>query len=571
MKHVLAMYDIRGKQAFIFRTNKLKEIAGASLVIRDLYKDHLIPAAKKVPVKKEDIPKYDPEKHMFESDKINHTTGSDGIFFYKDQDPDTVFSEELCKKHLGEGSNSEGSNYIGEVVYEGGGNAIIIFKSMEHFKMVTFLFTKRVMEEIGSLHVLATAVECEDFENYKKDEKELYRIHILNESKESTIRPWACLPITQIDRKTAMPLVKKWNDKKVSKETYAKLRKFKDEEDRRKRKKTKQAEENANSVDGENANSVEDIENLDYLENVNKFDEFVEKGVNSNIAVIYIDGNNMGAKIANSLDGQKSYTKCIRSKRQTSKDIQEAYILQGVRNVTKALKENHYRIVIAAGDEINFVVKASDALTCAYAYLANLYESQAFGGANSACAGIAVFNSHAPYADAYSLAEECCESAKDRMKELKLDKACLLDFHFIQGAMGTSLEEIRKHEELEVTSRPWLICGEVTGNEKGEKVTRLEDIKELLNLFHKLGRSNVKGLAEAALLDSVGLDLELRRIKAHLRKEGNPDVEEIRILLDKWLGRLRTEGEDTNKKQVRMMIYDAVRIFDEWKDSILEN
>ena len=137
--------------------------------------------------------------------------------------------------------------------------------------------------------------------------------------------------------------------------------------------------------------------------------------------------------------------------------------------------------------------------------------------------------------------------------------------------MGTSLEEIRKHEELEVTSRPWLICGEVTGNEKGEKVTRLKDIKELLKLFHKLGRSNVKGLAEAALLDSVGLDLELRRIKAHLRKEGNPDVEEIRILLDKWLGRLRTEGEDTNKKQVRMMIYDAVRIFDEWKDSILEN
>ena len=563
MKHVLAMYDIRGKQAFIFRTNKLKEIAGASLVIRDLYKDYLIPVAKKVPVKKEDIPKYDPEKHMFESYKINHVNESGGIFFYKDQDPGADFSEELCKKHLGDGIDSEDSNYIGEVVYEGGGNAIIIFKSMEHFKMTTFLFTKRVMEEIGSLHVLATAVECENFTDYKKDEKELYRIHILNESKESAIGPWVCLPITQIDRKTAMPLVKKWNDKKVSKETYAKLNKFKEEEDRRKRKKIEEA--------GKKANSVEDIENLDYLENVNKFDEFVEKGVNSNIAVIYIDGNNMGAKIASSLDRQMSYEDCIKSKRKTSEDIQDAYILQGVRNVTEALKENHYRIVIAAGDEINFVVKASDALTCAYAYLSNLYESQAFGGANSACAGIAVFNSHAPYADAYSLAEECCESSKNRMKELKLDKACLLDFHIIQGAMGTSLEEIRKHEEMEYTSRPWLICGEVTGNEKGEKVTRLKDIKELLKLFHKLGRSNVKGLAEAALLGSVGLDLELRRIKAHLRKEGNPDVEEIRILLDKWLGRLKTEGEDTNKKQVRMMIYDAVRIFDEWKDSILEN
>ena len=106
MKHVLAMYDIRGKQAFIFRTNKLKEIAGASLVIRDLYKDYLIPVAKKVPVKKEDIPKYDPEKHMFESDKINHLSGSGGIFFYKNQDPGADFSEELCKKHLGDGIDS---------------------------------------------------------------------------------------------------------------------------------------------------------------------------------------------------------------------------------------------------------------------------------------------------------------------------------------------------------------------------------------------------------------------------------------------------------------------------------
>ncbi|MBO6206364.1 MAG: hypothetical protein J6O73_05435 [Lachnospiraceae bacterium] len=47
-KYVLAMYDIRGKQEFIFRTNKLKEIAGGSAVIRDLYKDYLYPASGKL-------------------------------------------------------------------------------------------------------------------------------------------------------------------------------------------------------------------------------------------------------------------------------------------------------------------------------------------------------------------------------------------------------------------------------------------------------------------------------------------------------------------------------------------
>ena len=40
-KRILAMYDIRGKQNFIFRKGKLREVIGASWVIRDLFKDYL--------------------------------------------------------------------------------------------------------------------------------------------------------------------------------------------------------------------------------------------------------------------------------------------------------------------------------------------------------------------------------------------------------------------------------------------------------------------------------------------------------------------------------------------------
>ena len=44
--YVLCMYDIRGKQEFIYRSSKLKEIVGASLIIRDLFNDYLYDAAK---------------------------------------------------------------------------------------------------------------------------------------------------------------------------------------------------------------------------------------------------------------------------------------------------------------------------------------------------------------------------------------------------------------------------------------------------------------------------------------------------------------------------------------------
>ena len=51
-----------------------------------------------------------------------------------------------------------------------------------------------------------------------------------------------------------------------------------------------------------------------------------------------------------------------------------------------------FRIVVSAGDEINFIVKAKDAFKAAKDYLDYLkLENDA-----SACAGIAVFHSHSP-------------------------------------------------------------------------------------------------------------------------------------------------------------------------------
>ena len=44
-KYVLAMYDIRGKQNFIFKKGKIKEVMGASWIIRDLFDDYLYPNA----------------------------------------------------------------------------------------------------------------------------------------------------------------------------------------------------------------------------------------------------------------------------------------------------------------------------------------------------------------------------------------------------------------------------------------------------------------------------------------------------------------------------------------------
>ena len=46
-QYVLAMYDIRGKQDYIYKSNKMKEIIGASYIIRECFDAYLYPAAEK--------------------------------------------------------------------------------------------------------------------------------------------------------------------------------------------------------------------------------------------------------------------------------------------------------------------------------------------------------------------------------------------------------------------------------------------------------------------------------------------------------------------------------------------
>ena len=526
MSYVLAMYDIRGKQEFIFRTNKLKEIAGGSMVIRDCYNDYLFPAASKV---RED---------------------SKGIFTYKDAQgktkPNCDFSEEGFREHLRQG-------YIGEVVYDGGGNFILLYESQEIFQEVTFLFTKDVMDKIGTLRILATSVPIVDFSDYKRDRKRLYDAHRRNEANESSIAPWVSLPISQVDRKTSMPLTRMWRSgkpKKVSKEAYAKLDKF-------------QSEYKKLTNPDKYQNRDTDNERL-YVENVKRFDDMVsKKGVDSKLAVIYIDGNNMGAAVQKALESEKTYAECLKKLREFSTSIQDKYVEKGVGAVVESLSGKKYRIVVAAGDEINFVVQAQDALKCVNAYMKRLYSPEQH---DSACAGIAVFHSHAPYADAYAIAEQCCESAKRCMKDDGMTDACLVDFHICQGAIGISLESIREIEGAEKISRPWLLEGETDNL----RITRYQDVQEMVKVYNQIGRSNVKGLTEAARKDIVTLGLELRRIRAHLNdgkdtdNSANSTETKKSEENDKRMLVNRLDELFENIEQKRYLIYDVSLSYDLW-------
>ena len=277
----------------------------------------------------------------------------------------------------------------------------------------------------------------------------------------------------------------------------------------------------------------------------------------------------MGAQVENCLnklkkdDGteDKSYEASVKALRNFSAEIQKHYITDRIRDVDALLSEKKNgkrRFVIYAGDEVTFICNARNAYDVAVEYLTKLAESPAEGTTRTSCAGIAVFHSHAPFTEAYRIAEECCESGKKLMKEEKIEHASLIDFHYCQGAFGTSLEEIRKEEETEDSSRPWFVnC--IGGQHKAGKAELIdgkyvscEIVQMMREMLNRAGRSNIKNLALSAKKSAADFKSELERIRAHqLDKEKKIDFS---------LGGL------LNDEMQRKLIYDMVIVYDIWFD-----
>ncbi len=511
-KYILAMYDIRGKQDFIYKSNKMKEIIGASYIIRECFDAYLYPVAKECSEK--------------------------GLYFYKKEENPVDFSYEGFTGHLEEG-------YIGEVVYDGGGNFFVLYENVEKYREVNQRFYRKVLEETYSLRVLTTYIEGVNFEDYQGDRDRLYAEHRKREQKESMMHPVNALPFVQVDYRDSMPLSEKQNiadkDWKVSYESKQKYRKYEEVISR-----------------GEADSVIEGERILDDL--------VTKKGEESLLAVIYIDGNNMGAQVQKCLskkkkpneETDKSYEASVKALRDFSKDIQTYYVDEGIKAVDNVLKKTKYdkrRFVIYAGDEITFICNARNAYKVAVSYLEKLAENEPADAPRTSCAGIAIFHSHTPFSEAYRIAEECCESGKKIMKKEKMANVSLIDFHYCQGVIGISLEAIRQQEELTDISRPWVVRTEhemKKGQLLNGKFVTTEIIKLMQEQLMKIGRSNVKNLLFSAKKSEADFNSELERIRAH----------QLDKPIDFSLG--GALGDEENKSIIRRLIYDIALVYDLW-------
>jgi len=266
-KEVLAMYDVRGIQNFIFRTNKVKEIRGASALVENIIQEALADAISRTRLDGRAV------------NAVLEWEGKETLEFEDDKSIDA------------------------QTLFVGGGNAYVLYRTGELALEVNKLMSRYVLDKTYSLQLAVAMVNKTD--SYSKDYD---NIQLRMGEIKASMPHSGCLgalPIVATDDMSGFPISvesrgflhnKLEQNSDLSKESLLKLEKYY----------TKYATE-AGTLEKKHGNLI------------------TELGKDSTIAVIHIDGNNMGMRIRDLLEQVEGYSNAVNRMRTISYNINRSF------------------------------------------------------------------------------------------------------------------------------------------------------------------------------------------------------------------------------------------------------
>jgi hypothetical protein len=514
----MAQYSIRSKQKYIFRTNKLLEIIGASEIISKAW----------------DI--------LFEQAENN------GI--KTERNNDNRFEFEIIKKKFKDGS----LNMV--ELFRGGGNDTVLFSDFGSFFKANAAFSSYMLENYPG--IIPMVVYVEKTENYKEDYQNLMAQAEIKKTNMVPGTEYFISPFSMMDRNTFLPYSEIANvggsRVRLSKESAAKR-----------------------------AAGNKSVENMKEAGKVVKFlDNLItQKREESLLAIVHADGNNMGSKIMELLGSETDYDKCVNRMREFTKNTAEAFVDTGI----KALNDKHeelvgdktsdkdqvkyfYRKIVADGDDLTFVCNARYVMDYVEAYLNSVNGFVNSRSANdteikfkySSCAGICIFHSHYPLAKAYALAEQACDSAKEKVHgNIKPKEEGWVDFHYIHSGINGDLDEIREVQGTKnCMARPWCVVKNEDETYNESYMYTYEKFKALKEMLKRFGvsRSNIKKLGNTFEESKARAMEELNRVYGHAKQEKDTTLESE---LEKIFG---------SKDNILRAIYDLSEVLDIWNGEV---
>lgn len=422
-KFTVTVIDITGIQSYIFGSNRLRENIGASYLLAQATGDWV-----------EEI-----------LEKIENNVG-----VLKAQQKLPI----------------ESSNLPAELVYAGGGNAMVIFRTHDFAIEFTQKLSKKVLQDAPGVNLVIAHAE---FDWGTGSLYEVVQELMKNELERKKYRripsaPLLGLGVTTTCNSTQLPAIGRSDEPKykmpaeskaylVSRETGAKLQ----------------------VVNNANVKLKKDIFQPEILKEYKvalDFDDFGRtEGESSYLAIVHADGNSMGERFQKIGEG-KGDREYINDLRSLSESVNQAGI-NALKEVTKILVESiqpdedgkkkvkgqfeikdnflPFRPIVYGGDDVTFVCEGRLGLELAALYLQKLQEQPIADGEPKpeplkACAGISIVKTHYPFARSYELSEALCREAKRYVKKKKDGNFAALDWHIAASGLSGSIQEIRERE-----------------------------------------------------------------------------------------------------------------------------
>lgn len=463
---VMAMYDVRGIQDYIFRTAKIRDAIGASAIVEDIIGEALKAALKKLGIS---------------GDSELEWCTEDGPLPYRD------------------------TGRRVQVLYIGGGNAFLICESRELCRAINRIMAKYMIESTYSLQLAAAMTEVKG--DYGRDYGRLMCEMSRVKAEMVVSKPLGALPVMDVEIKTGYPasadpeLQRRGNGTAaVGTESLLKLKK--EQEVRAGVKKQ-----------------------MKILDNYT-----TRKGTDSTIAVIHIDGNNMGLRIRSLIEGIESYEEAVNRMRAISYHISSSYrdVFEDVQRLFSEHAGKHEQYaekktddfvlkILTAGDDITYVCNGAIALATVEHYCREITKYTLTGDTDeesirdygfSVCAGIAYIGSHFPFYAGYEVAEACCESAKSRAKAPEhMDGSRIgnwVDFHICKNIRAQDLKAVREKEYVtshgeRLLVRPYMVSTGADGPDAAKHAGyhRMDVLKKNIRYFQdekNIPRSFAKNL-----------------------------------------------------------------------------
>ncbi len=524
---VLVMYDVRGIQNYIFKTSKVKDAIGASAIVEDIIENAIAYACK--------------TKDISDSDIELEWCNTDGPIAYTEKDRRV------------------------QVLYIGGGNAYLIYESKELAVEISRIMARYTIDNTYSLQLAVAITDKTD--SYKDDYRRLNEEMIRIKERMVVSKPLDALPIMEVEKKTGFPItsIEKYKDSLIKLSTESDLK--------------RRAGKSKRNLDG-----VSEVERI--------LDSYTtRKGSDSMIAIVHIDGNNMGSRIRGLVEGIDDYKEAISLMRTISYNINNSYkaVFNNMADHYNNLIDNSQfgkkdnmncfvMKILTAGDDITYVCNAKIAIATVEYFVKHIMEYGMLGmngekkNRFSVCAGIAYINSHFPFNIGYAVAEECCNVAKKRAKEkgnlVDGEIGNWLDFQVCKNIHTLNLELTRNREYITRTGeklykRPYYIKTTDAFKRQDDNRDRREDIESFKEEMRIVNGDGKKGSADKKVIG--------RSFAKRLRNTypiGEARVDELASFLRSRVSSFPDDLYYTDRDGNRTAIYyDALEMMDYYVDT----